>query len=209
MEMEKKHILVIDDDLLLLKYMEQALIEFYKVSVTKNGKQALAFLKKGMIPDLILLDIDMPEMDGYDTLDQIRRIPDCSEIPVIFLTGYMDAEHEVRGLQSGGSDYVTKPFVREVLLARIRLHLQAREKQAGSRAEEVQIPGEIREKLTETELKVLEEVLKGKDNREIAEQLNYSYGYIKNLISLILAKVDVPNRRELRSRILEGRKSDL
>ena len=72
--MEKKHVLIVDDDLILLKTAEEILSEFYSVSVAKAGSQAIALLEKGVIPDLILLDIAMPGMDGYETLNEMKKI---------------------------------------------------------------------------------------------------------------------------------------
>lgn len=73
--MRENHILVIDDDLMLLKTAEEILSDQYNVSVAKSGIQALNLLNKNIIPDLILLDIDMPQMDGYETLEEIKKNP--------------------------------------------------------------------------------------------------------------------------------------
>lgn len=72
--MRENHILIIDDDLMLLKTAEEILSDQYNVSVAKSGIQALNLLNKNIIPDLILLDIDMPQMDGYETLEEIKKI---------------------------------------------------------------------------------------------------------------------------------------
>lgn len=84
--MRENHILIIDDDLMLLKTAEEILSDQYNVSVAKSGIQALNLLNKNIIPDLILLDIDMPQMDGYETLEEIKKISGCELIPIIFLT---------------------------------------------------------------------------------------------------------------------------
>lgn len=72
--MRENHILIIDDDLMLLKTAEEILSDQYNVSVAKSGIQALNLLNKNIIPDLILLDIDMPQMDGYETLEEIKNL---------------------------------------------------------------------------------------------------------------------------------------
>lgn len=97
--MEKKHVLVVDDDLILLKTAEEILSEFYSVSVAKAGSQAIALLEKGVIPDLILLDIAMPGMDGYETLNEMKKIPAAGSVPIIFLTGFSDADYEVQRIK--------------------------------------------------------------------------------------------------------------
>ena len=122
--MGKNSILIVDDDLILLKTAEEILSSIYTVSVAKSGKQAITLLKKGVVPDLILLDIAMPEMDGYTTLEKMKSIPNCQDIPVIFLTGFAESDYEVKGLKAGAVDYIVKPFVKEVLLARVEMHLE-------------------------------------------------------------------------------------
>ena len=122
--MEKKHVLVVDDDLILLKTAEEILSEFYSVSVAKAGSQAIALLEKGVIPDLILLDIAMPGMDGYETLNEMKKIPAAGSVQIIFLTGFSDADYEVRGLKSGAVDYIVKPFSPSEVMARLRAVLR-------------------------------------------------------------------------------------
>lgn len=127
--MKENNILIIDDDLTLLKTAEEILSEQYNVSVAKSGIQALNLLKRNIIPDLILLDIDMPHIDGYETLEEIKK------------------------------------------------------------------------KLTPTEWKVALAIAEGMENKEIAESLHYSYGYVKNLIARIFAKLNIEKRRELKKMI--------
>ena len=83
--MRENHILIIDDDLMLLKTAEEILSDQYNVSVAKSGIQALNLLNKNIIPDLILLDIDMPQLDGYETLEEIKKISGCELIPILSL----------------------------------------------------------------------------------------------------------------------------
>ena len=117
-----KHILLVDDNLVSLKQAQALLADTYKVSMVKSGEQALAFLAK-IEPDLILLDIEMPGMDGYETIATIRQNEDWRKIPVIFLTGNVGNETEIRCFEAGAVDYITKPFSKEVALHRISLHL--------------------------------------------------------------------------------------
>ena len=114
--MRENHILIIDDDLMLLKTAEEILSDQYNVSVAKSGIQALNLLNKNIIPDLILLDIDMPQMDGYETLEEIKKISGCELIPIIFLTGFSEMDYEVRGLKAGAVDYIVKPFAKKSYL---------------------------------------------------------------------------------------------
>ena len=118
-----KHILMVDDVTTNLKSAAEVLQPFYHLSMAKSGKQALNFLKKNR-PDLILLDIMMPEMDGYETMEQIKLNPHTANIPIIFLTADTEHESEMRGLKMGALDFITKPFEAEVMLGRIEKVLQ-------------------------------------------------------------------------------------
>ena len=203
--MIKKSILIIDDDIILLKTAEEILSDLYSVSVAKGGKQGITLLKKGIIPNLILLDIAMPEMDGYMTLEKIKGISGCEEVPVIFLTGFSESDYEVKGLKAGATDYIVKPFAKEVLLARVEMHLARSAQNSRKTVIDTQIQENrkrIQEKLAPVEWKVALAVAQGMENKEIAEQMNYSYGYIKNVITRIFLKLDIEKRRELRKLLI-------
>ena len=113
-------ILVVDDDTSNLRMASRILsAEQMRVSCLKSGEDALAFLQ-GNRPDLILLDVHMPGMDGFETLAGIRSGQETADIPVIFLTADEDSSTETRGLEAGAKDFIKKPFVPEVLLLRVR-----------------------------------------------------------------------------------------
>lgn len=118
-----KHILMVDDAATNLRMAAEVLQPYYRLSMAKSGKQALKFLEKN-IPDLILLDIKMPEMDGYQVLERIRLNPKTAAVPIIFLTADTETESEIRGIQMGAIDFITKPFAEDVMLARIEKVLQ-------------------------------------------------------------------------------------
>lgn len=113
-------ILVVDDDTSNLRMASRILsAEKMRVSCLKAGEDALAFLQDNR-PDLILLDVHMPGMDGFETLASIRSDHETADIPVIFLTADDDSNTETRGLEAGAKDFIKKPFVPEVLLLRVR-----------------------------------------------------------------------------------------
>lgn len=113
-------ILVVDDDTSNLRMASRILsAEQMRVSCLKSGEDALAFLKDNR-PDLILLDVHMPGMDGFEALAAIRSGQETADIPVIFLTADDDSSTETRGLKAGAKDFIKKPFVPEVLLLRVR-----------------------------------------------------------------------------------------
>ena len=98
----------------------------FRVLVAKDGESALAKLEETKA-DLILLDIMMPGIDGFETCRQLKANPETDEIPVIFMTALADADNKVKGLALGAVDYITKPFQQEEVLARIKMHLKFRE----------------------------------------------------------------------------------
>ncbi len=115
-----KHILVVDDNKTNLIAAKTVLSDLYKVTAVTMGAQALKFLENNSC-DMVLLDIDMPEMDGFEVLRQIKERHMEEEPPVLFLTGNTEAEIIGRCIADGGMDVLEKPFVSNVLLNRISL----------------------------------------------------------------------------------------
>ena len=203
---DKSWVMVVDDDRTYLDIIEDIISENYNVMLASSGAQAVEILRSGKAPDLILLDVVMPGMDGYETYGHICDMEGLSGIPVIFLTGKTGSEDELAGLELGAQDYITKPFVRENLLARIRLRLEngqrmrqlqtLRERIQESEIDEEKFVALSRE-LTPVEKKVARLIALGCDNQEIALQLSYSQGYVKNLVTKIYNKLSLHNRYEL------------
>ncbi|MGN1146975.1 MAG: diguanylate cyclase domain-containing protein [Lachnospiraceae bacterium] len=121
-----KNVLIIDDNKLNLATARKVLSEEYKVIPVIKGTQALTYLQNGDC-DIILLDINMPEMDGFEVLKKIREMEHCKNIPVIFLTADNDSETETRCFNAGAIDFITKPFVPEVMRSRIGRALELEE----------------------------------------------------------------------------------
>jgi DNA-binding response OmpR family regulator len=116
-------ILIVDDTVKNIQVLGTVLKgEGYQINVAQNGKQALEMVQK-VTPDLILLDVMMPEMDGFETCKHLKDDPGTREIPVIFLTAKVETEDIVTGFELGAIDYVTKPFNTTELLARVDTHL--------------------------------------------------------------------------------------
>ena len=119
--MEK--ILVVDDENRNLRLMEALLLPLgYEVILANDGEEALAKVRE-TTPDLILLDITMPKMDGYEAARRLKEDEKTKEIPIIFTTGRTEIENEVKGFELGGVDYITKPFSIPILCARVKTHL--------------------------------------------------------------------------------------
>jgi putative two-component system response regulator len=118
-----KQILVVDDNIASLKQIGAQLASHYEVSLAKSGALALQICRQER-PDLILLDVEMPEMDGFATIARFKEDSALSAIPVIFLTGNQDTATELRALESGAMDFITKPANKDILFHRLELHLQ-------------------------------------------------------------------------------------
>lgn len=120
---KKSTILIVDDTPDNLALMSDLLADAYQLKIANSGARALTLANTGTLPDAILLDIMMPEMDGYEVCRQLKGNPRTRDIPVIFLTAKTGVEDEEKGLQMGASDYLTKPLSPPILLARIKTHL--------------------------------------------------------------------------------------
>ena len=117
-------VLIIDDEAVNIQVLSDFLEEQgIDIMVAKNGVDGISRAKKGQ-PDLILLDIRMPGMDGYEVCHQLKSDEATSEIPIIFMTGLTELDDKLKAFAIGGVDYVTKPFQQSELLARISVHLQ-------------------------------------------------------------------------------------
>ena len=127
---QQKLILIVDDTPTNIGVISGALRDSYKTKVATNGAKALAIAAEEEKPDLILLDVMMPELDGYEVCRRLKADPATSEIPVIFLTGQTRAEDETHGFDLGAVDYVHKPFSPAVVKARVRSHILLREARA-------------------------------------------------------------------------------
>ncbi|MBC7971384.1 MAG: response regulator transcription factor [Verrucomicrobia bacterium] len=196
-----KRLLLIDDDpnliLLVKDYLE---FRGYEVVTAENGREALDVLERE-IPDMIICDVMMPEMDGYSLVKHVREDPRTSWVPVLFLSAKGQSQDRVKGLNTGADVYMVKPFEPEELVAQVESSL----KQAARIADrpgkghdsgpKIQVPFDV--ELTPTELRVVQFVARGMANREIADELNVSQRTIESHVSNMLGKTGLHNRTEL------------
>ena len=119
-------ILIVDDVPENIQVLASILAkESFQISAAMSGQQALEMMKRSL-PDLVLLDVSMPGMDGFETCRGMKASSSIAEVPVIFLTGRASPEDILQGFEAGGVDYVSKPFSQPELLARVRTHLHLR-----------------------------------------------------------------------------------
>lgn len=127
--MEKHTIMIVDDNPLSLSTLQTILDEAgYRVTAYKEAAKATA-AAASTPPDLFLLDIIMPKMDGFDLIRSLKENPRLKDVPVLFLTSITDPETKIRGFESGAVDFITKPFSAEEILARVNTHLKLRSKE--------------------------------------------------------------------------------
>ncbi len=139
----QKTILIVDDTPINIGVISGALKDSFATKVATSGEKALVIAAGTDKPDLILLDIMMPEMDGYEVCRRLKVNPDTRDIPVIFLTSQTEAEDETKGFEVGAVDYIHKPFSAAVVKARVRTHLMLREAHAQIARQLVEINTEL------------------------------------------------------------------
>lgn len=210
---ENKRLLLVDDDPNLV-FLVKDYLEFqgYTVTTAENGVAALEVLKK-YIPDMIICDVMMPEMDGYALIEKVRQDPRTDWIPVMFLSAKGQSHDRVKGLNQGADFYMVKPFEPEELIAQVEASLNQsnriiRHQTSLSPVDEssrIQVPSNV--ELTPTELKVVELVAQGMSNKDIADKLGVSQRTIESHVSNMLNKTGLSNRTELARWAIESRKA--
>jgi DNA-binding NarL/FixJ family response regulator len=206
---DRKRLLLIDDDpnliLLVRDYLE---FRGYEVLTADNGKEALHLLSQNL-PDMIICDIMMPEMDGYALIENVRQDHRTSWIPVLFLSARGQSQDRIKGLNLGADVYMVKPFEPEELVAQVESSLKQTNRLLlhtdgmGDDSSPIQVPATV--ELTPTELKVVQLVARGLANREIALQMNVSQRTIESHVSNMLGKTGLSNRTELARWAIETR----
>jgi len=146
MSEKREKIIVVDDIATNLSVAKSALSEKYDVFTAPSGKKLLQLLDRLESPDLILLDIEMPDMDGYEVIKILKSSEKTMHIPVIFLTGKIDPENEVEGLNLGAVDYIMKPFSCELLLKRVDLHSEYQQQKRALEKHNLNLENEINRK---------------------------------------------------------------
>ena len=190
-------ILIVDDN---PKYLEEALPMYgYNVVTAHDGVQALKILSKDFASiDLILLDVMMPNMDGWDTLKAIRNNKKTQYIPVIMITAVSEDQKVVSGLKIGADDYIVKPFILPNLLARVEAVLRRSkwQQETQPKAEKTLNKDINIDALTPKEKEVLALVAKGASNQEIADKLFVRDVTVKTHLNSIFKKLKVTNRTQ-------------
>ena len=184
--MSKPRILVVDDEADVRRLVATALdTSGYDVHLAADGEEALRMAAR-YLPDLVLLDIMMPGMDGYAVYDRLRAKPIDLRSPIVFLTARTQIDERLLGFQKGAADYVTKPFHIRELLARVKVHL----------GELAPLRGDTSNPLTPRELEVLGLLAGGKTYQQLAYALELSQSTVRNHLHNVYHKLDVVDRAQ-------------
>ena len=188
-------VLLVDDN---PKYLKDALPHYgYEVHTAQDGVQALKILEHNNF-DIILLDVMMPNMNGCDTLKEIRKNVATKDVPVIMITAVDEEQKMIAGLKNGADDYLIKPFLLQNLLARMEADLR-RTRRSSREVLPKDLPfvsDERFEALTAREKEVLKMAAKGANNKEIAEKLVLSEVTVKSHMNSSFKKLKVTNRTQ-------------
>jgi DNA-binding NarL/FixJ family response regulator len=206
-----KRILVVDDEAKLLRAVAVTLREEgYEVATARSGAEALVAVNAS-VPDLIVSDIRMPGMDGYQLARALRSNPRTELIPVVFLTAKGERKDRLAGIRTGADAYLTKPFDPEELLAVVSNLLKRAERTSAELARLVGTAGGAEgpssqpasdEDFTESEGRVARLVAEGMSNKEIAAELGVSVRTVEGHVSNILSKKGWSNRVEIARHVL-------
>ena len=149
---KKQEIMIIDDEVVNLSVLSEILKPMYTVSVFKSGLEALAQIEKGKKPDLILLDINMPDLNGYEVLDRLYQDKRNKDIPVIIITIMDTVLEEEKGLSKGAVDFITKPFHSQIILARVKVQLELKASRDMLKGENLFLVKEVAKRFRENQL---------------------------------------------------------
>ncbi|APB35191.1 two component LuxR family transcriptional regulator [Gloeomargarita lithophora Alchichica-D10] len=195
MTAEAPTIILIDDDS-QLRFLTKEYLELeggYRVVTAANGQEGWNLLSE-VHPSLVVCDVMMPLMDGFEFVQKLRQNPRLRSVPLIFLSAKGDVGDRIVGLNAGGDVYLVKPFEPEELLAQIRSSL-ARLGWATQGESPAQFPPDTY--LTPTERRVLRLVAQGLTNQQVADELNVSRRTVESHVSNMLNKIGLGNRTEL------------
>lgn len=190
-------VLIVDDN---PKYLEDVLPYYgYEVVCALDGEKAIEILNKDNTIDLVLLDVMMPKLNGWETLKIIRRTPKTKDIPVIMVTAVNEDQKMISGLKTGADDYIIKPFILPNLLARMEAVMRRAKRTSPQQSKNNVTISQINQfkTLTRREKDVLLLVTQGANNKSIADKLVLSEVTVKSHLNSIFKKLNVTNRTQL------------
>ncbi|PKM60486.1 MAG: two-component system response regulator [Firmicutes bacterium HGW-Firmicutes-4] len=182
--MKKHEISIVDDEPINLMILKKLLSPSFLIRAYKSGAELLQAVEKGIKPDLILMDIMMPGMDGYQTLSELRKDPDNLAIPVIYISALDSLIDEEKGFHLGAVDYIIKPFRPGIVLARVNAHLELKQARDRLKNQNEWLEAEVQRRMVEnqmiqdTTLNVFAELVETRDN-DTANHVLRTQNYVR------------------------------
>lgn len=204
--MKKPEISIVDDEPINLMVLKKLLSPAFLVRAYKSGEDLLNAFKKEIKPDLVLMDIMMPGMDGYETLAELRKNDQNHDIPVIYITALDSLVDEEKGFSLGAVDYITKPFRPGIVLARVNAQLELKQAKDRLKNQNEWLEAEVKRRMVEnqliqdTTLNVFAELVETRDN-DTANHVLRTQNYVKILLRQLQRKEKY--RHELRNDTIE------
>jgi CheY-like chemotaxis protein/DNA-binding CsgD family transcriptional regulator len=204
-------ILIVDDEAINVELIGNMLETKYKIQTATSGKEAIASAIKSP-PELILLDIIMPKMDGFEVCKQLKENPETADIPVIFLSAKNEEKDEAKGFMLGAVDYIKKPFRPLVDLQRLAVHIElGKQKKLGFYLKHknignyFDIEAELKAiyKLTPSEARLCNDLVNGYTLEETAKKVGLQYCTLRGYLKQIFRKTDTNKQHELVSTIMK------
>lgn len=192
---EKPLLLIVDDNPTNIDLLVDALKDGYRLGISKTGLKAIDFAKTNQ-PDIILLDIMMPEINGYDVCVRLKQHELTKDIPIIFITAMTTPEQKVRGFEVGCVDYITKPFSSQEVVARVKMHMSLKKMAESLNAQNIVLEKQVEEKTAKIQ-EMLNATIKA---MALAVEIRdpYTAGHqerVANLASAIAKKMQLPSAR--------------
>ena len=184
----KPTVLAIDDEAINIQVIREILGNAYELIFATDGVEGLA-LARSAHPDVILLDINMPGLSGYEVCAQLKSDAATAAIPIIFVTALDSTQEEIQGLEAGALDYLTKPLNRAIVQARVRNQLEFKRS-----VQQAALPEPDTQGITPRQKEILEWMQLGKTNSEIASIIGFSEDNVKYHIKKIMEKLDAHSR---------------
>ena len=192
--MNPSTILIVDDDPNNLKMLFRNLQSAnYKVLIAESGPIALRQLRS-MTPDIILLDVIMPDMDGFAVCRQLKKMPETQNIPIIFMTSLNDIESKVRGFEVGGVDYLTKPLNLVEVLARLETHLSRTQLYLTVKQQAEQLQTEVEQRAAELQNEITQREAETAARIELYELLHQQQTQLQSLTQVLSENIASNNR---------------